>query len=1294
MINQTDRSWRVKIKVKGRSLYGLVDTGAGKTILSRRRFPKLKVSNCPSKLRGAGGASIRVFGETTVPIRMGEFEYITPVVVADIESDALLGYDFLRDNKFAVDCGQGLLINQHVAYPMSNRASMIKSCQMVAVGRVTVLPGEETLVRVRPRGNRGLGWASAIASNPGKRRGVGLGVIPTLFNPSEVAASVMTINSHATAILINKGDVVARAEEFEYTKATPPQGGRATSPSRPFPEHLRCLLDNISKDCSAEQREVVAGLLTDYKDVFTTPGGDIGHTTMAEHHIDTGTARPVKQRPRRVPLAKRAAAEKELKNMLDKDLIEPSHSPWASPIVLVTKKDGTMRFCVDYRKLNDLTHKDAYPLPRIDGTLDKLSGNKWFTTLDLASGYWQVPLAQNSREQSAFCTEDGLYQFKVLPFGLCNAPSTFTRLMDKVLRKLVGKSCLVYLDDVVTFGKTFEEALGNLRIVFGRFREAGLTLKPSKCTLFQKEVSFLGHFVSADGVRCDPAKIEKVHAWTAPKCVKDVKSFLGLASYYRRFIKGFATIANPLTALTKKENKFIWSEKCQQAFDELKELLTNAPILVQPLHEGKYILDTDASNFGLGGVLSQVRPDGSEKVIGYASRTLSPAQRNYCATRRELLAVVEMTKQFRHYLLGAEFLLRVDHASLTWLLNFKEPEGMVARWIERLAEYPYVIQHRAGVKHGNADALSRCPDCQRAECDDAGVTDIWEVDDALLDELTAFQGLTLAEIRESQVADEELSPMIQLMETEVNLVDKPPGWFGWPLATKRLWHKRKWMRIVNGVLCKNRRDCRTGLIFPVIVVPVELRKLVLKQLHDAQMAAHPGIRRMLWSVQRRCYWPGMSEDVVRWIHQCEKCSRRKIAPQHGRHPLQHLPAGNSFERVAMDVLETGVISGTGNRYILVVADYFTKWVEAYALPNHRAETIAKVLVENWILRFGVMRYLVSDQGRDLDGKVMRAICELMGAEKMRTTPYRPQSDGLVERFNRSVLAMLSAYVSMTLTDWDDKLPFVMAAYRATAHSSTGFTPNSLVFGREIHLPLDIYFPMVTKPEHPACPNLYVEWLRRTLRFAHSVARKSLKGAARTQKSVYDKRSRERHFEVGQLVLYWYPPRARKKLSYGWCGPYVVLAKPGPVTYELQHLETNDTRVVHVDFMKHCLFKISEEAQEAYKKYLLPLGLNPEEIPAGGEHDANARPPPDAPEPDVPMEGNPLVDSGVADSQPQDYQNSEHVPVSPPRSGEDPEDVGPEQEESELPGTPEPPPRRTGRIGVPSTRFDPEVWKLH
>ena len=400
--------------------------------------------------------------------------------------------------------------------------------------------------------------------------------------------------------------------------------------------------------------------------------------------------------------------------MLTGGQIEPSDSPWSSPVVLVTKKDGGTRFCIDYRQLNDATTKDAYPLPRIDDTLDILAGKQWFSTLDLASGYWQVSLSQEARVKTAFATHSGLFQFRVMPFGLCNAPATFERLMDRVLQGLRWSHCLVYLDDIISFGSTFDGALTNLTLIFERL------LKSTKCHLFRSSVPFLGHIVGRRGLECDPAKIEDVKSWPVPDCLKSVRQFLGFVGYYRRFIPSFADVATPLVTLTGKDVPFVWDSSCSTAFTALRATLLDAPILAFPTETALYILDTDASNFGLGGVLSQVQND-QECVVAYCSRALRPSQRRYCTTKRKMLAAVAMCIQFRSYLRGARFTLRTDHKSLVWLHRFKDTEGMMSRWIHALQQFQFSIVHRPGKDHGNADGLSRAPSspcrqCTRPDC--------------------------------------------------------------------------------------------------------------------------------------------------------------------------------------------------------------------------------------------------------------------------------------------------------------------------------------------------------------------------------------------------------------------------------------------------------------------------------------------------------------------------------------------------------------------------------------------------
>ena len=410
--------------------------------------------------------------------------------------------------------------------------------------------------------------------------------------------------------------------------------------------------------------------------------------------------------------------------MLKQGIIRPSTSPWASPVVLVKKRDGSTRFCVDYRKLNDLTLKDAYPLPRPDDLIDSLADAKWFSTMDLSSGYWQVEMEPESRAKTAFATSrNGIFEFNVMPFGLANAPSTFERLMDSVLKNLAWEECLVYLDDIISFGTTFEQELTRLTRIFDRLQAAKLKLKPSKCNFFQTGVDFLGHRVSRDGVHTSQDKVEAVRSWPVPRNVKEVKSFYGLCTYYRKFVENFAQIARPLTNLAKKNEKFHWTPDCQQAFENLKEALMTAPVLAYPRQDGDLILDTDASQYAVGSVLSQRQPDGEVRVVAYGSKTLNSHERRYCTTRKEMLAVVTALRKFKTYLWGRPVLLRTDNAAVNYMLHIKEPEGQLARWLEELGCYNLQVTHRPGRNHGNADALSRRPCRQCGRIDEAGSKD-------------------------------------------------------------------------------------------------------------------------------------------------------------------------------------------------------------------------------------------------------------------------------------------------------------------------------------------------------------------------------------------------------------------------------------------------------------------------------------------------------------------------------------------------------------------------------------------
>ena len=462
---------------------------------------------------------------------------------------------------------------------------------------------------------------------------------------------------------------------------------------------------SFGEQLSAGQRAEVEALLEEHSDVMRNYPG---RTMLAEHHIRTGDSRPVRLPPYRLPHAYRETVKKELQDMLQQGIIEPSSSEWSAPVVLVKKKDGSLRLCVDYRRLNGVSEMDAYPMPRIDDLIDRLGKSCFISTMDLTRGYWQVPVEKESRPKTAFATPFGFYQFNVMPFGLQGAPATFQRLMDKVVQGLEPFSA-VYLDDLVIFSKTWEEHLQHVREVLQRLRSAGLTAKAKKCQFGMAQCVYLGHIVGSGLVRPDPVKIQAVKEFPVPHTKKQVRVFLGLAGYYRRFIPDYASIAAPLSDLTKKAapTQVPWTANCEHAFQQLKQLLCATPVLQSPDFCKPFVLQTDASDRGVGAVLSQCDAAGQDYPVAYFSRKFLPREERYSTVEKECLAIKLAVQAFKVYLLGRPFQIQTDHRSLVWLDRLKENNPRLTRWSLSLQPYQFSVCHRSGRANGNADALSR-----------------------------------------------------------------------------------------------------------------------------------------------------------------------------------------------------------------------------------------------------------------------------------------------------------------------------------------------------------------------------------------------------------------------------------------------------------------------------------------------------------------------------------------------------------------------------------------------------------
>ena len=1163
----------------------LVDTGSTDTLISSKTYYQMPKEQRPSLLDYDGrvqqvdGKPLEVLGVAWVDIQVGRTVAPVKAIIAEIRCAGILGMDFLMatggvlnfQSKRWMLNGESIQCTDGGGEPFVGRVLVAETTE-IRGGHEAVVPG---VVATKSQELAGPAIVEPLEGG-GELATRGLALGRSLVEVGTEYVPLRVFNPGQETKTARKGTTAGIISAVEASAVQPGSVARGATGGPELPEHLVDLFERSRANVDAEHHGLVQRCLSDFQDVFSRGEFDIGRTDVVRHHINTGDARPIKERPRRHPYCHQEEIQRQVDDLQKRGLIEPSDSPWAANVVLVNKKDGTKRFCVDYRKLNSVTIKDAYPVPRIDETLDALQGSKWFCTLDLASGYWQVALDEEASKKSSFVVRSGLYRWKCMPFGLCNAPATFERLMEQVMSGLQWEILLIYLDDIIVFGQSVEETEERLRVVLSRLRDAGLKLKPSKCQLFQRSVSYLGHIVSADGVATDPKKVEAVAEWPVPQCVRDVRSFLGLASYYRKFIRDFAKIASPLHALTEKARQFVWSDDCQEAFDELKARLQSAPVLSYPIPEGDFILDTDASGEGIGGVLSQIQ-DGEERVLAYASRKLSKAERNYCVTRRELLAVVVYLKNFRQYLYGRKVTLRTDHAALRWLLNFKNPEGQLARWIQAISEYDVEIQHRPGKKHGNADGLSRqpCKQCGRSQAD-AESSEVTESSGSQVEPVkpmargvVAQPTLTSEVLREAQLADKSMSWLIRAKESGES---RPP----WrevshaQAASKTLWSLWDQLVVRDGLLYRRWESDNGKTIRWRLVMPEDHRKEVMSELHGGQLSGHLGVRKTEAKVRLRYYWPGIAADIRSFVRCCDVCARRKSPAKKGRAPLQQYRVGVPMERVALDLLGPLPKSDSGNRWILVVGDYCTKWMEAYPLPDATATTVALKLVNEFICRFGVPQELHSDRGTNFESEVFGEVCRLLGISKTRTTAYNPKSDGLVERFNKTLVNIVSVMIDpqRRQRDWDEFLPYATSAYRCTPQDSTGESPNMMMLGREVSLPIDL----VTECEGVESDSGqdFVENLRTNMQSAHQRAQECLGKNAQRQKRNYDRRAAHRGFKEGQFVWLFNPAKKKgvsPKLMLRWEGPWLIVSRLSDVTFRIQLRPGSKPRVVHSDRLK-------------------------------------------------------------------------------------------------------------------------------
>ena len=1214
----------VNVLVNNTPVNVMIDTGSAFSIVHSKVLDKLvnqpHVEHHQNKHRTANNGELLTNGKVQLTIQLN---YLPTYIVAEVSNqlctNLVLGNDWIFNNDIDIittkRCIRKIHDSQVIDIPFSIHD--VSDCAVYPMCHSKILPEQQMIipVRVQMRNSdtaiftpsmeftkqtrlliphallkihNGMSWITVINVDESPRTLTETMIIGTLSLPAHDALSLPLVSNetvekdHPTELTCRVcGETnTSKKNLFNHLRlsghySTKQAGGSIEQLNPNVFEEINRMINHISNN---NQHKQLQSILIKYGSLFDTSKATTISTTV-KHTIEVMNSRPIVQRPYR----KSEEQEKIISEMCEQfqrdNIIRPSQSPWSSPVVLQKKKDGSWRFCIDYRKLNEVTEKDNYPLPRIQEIFDALAGAEYFTTLDFHGGYHQVPIDETDRPKTAFVTRDKFWEYNVMPQGIKNGPPTFQRIVNKILGRLQWQFALGYIDDIIIYSKTMHEHILHIEQILSLLYHANFRLNPNKCNFVQREIQFLGHVINGKGVSPCPEKTRAITNIPTPSNIKSAISFVKMAEYYRNHIRNFSTLAQPLFELSRKNAKFYWGPDQQRAFDQIKQLLANRPLLQFPNSELTFIIQVDASDYGIGAVVMQNCGDG-DKPVAYMSQKLNHQQRNWNTTEKECFAVVSAIKKWNHYVLGRDFIVRTDHHPLCWLNRNYNNNPKLNRWRMLLQDYSFNIEHVKGRMNCVADCLSRYPVDSPTDIDIEQRSTSTQTDNPV----NIVGAVTTRSMNHrSNSLSTELSPVIPV---EINQHLKPIqtnnriNVFTIQQLKEHQEHDTSINNIMknidrrpfsyeycinDGLLC--RRIKRFNHIRLVPVVPKNKIKDILMAYHNTSMnGAHFGKDRTYYKIRDRYYWSGMYQDIVQHIRSCPNCSINKCSR---KKPTGHLnsvnPPEGVWENLAMDFV--GPItppSSSGHKYILVITDLLSKYVIAKETRDNSALSAAKVLLEEVILKFGSPNQILTDNGSHFTAELFNQITSLCGVCHVFTTPYNPQSNGVCERFNATMCDSLASICNTKRTNWNEQLSKITFSYNTTRHTTTRFTPFEMMFGRLCKLPFDL-----PKKTTIVEPNQYVKELQEYLTSINHIARTSIEQMQMKSKQRYNAHRTNELYSIGQFI-YVRKVGFNHKLNPKYVGPYQIIQQLNDSVYRVQNpMNLNDIINVHINRIRRC-----------------------------------------------------------------------------------------------------------------------------